>query len=257
MGASSLLSLQQDRRLIIALAAVAGSFPLLKYAFCSYRTFVDLGPAGIPTNLGGWLLQALAQPLSRRDTRGPAPYAASDVVDVYGHEGYQTYLASPLPPRRGPRPDVPAYVAPQRQVDQLGGDAILSEQMAFLAALASANPDLFQSKLSQLEGPSHKALWLANRVPVPRVLAATSGEIAHPHGEGSSHMTLSLEDAAAAIDAGWAERHKLSGVFGFLPWTYVMVYAPRNTKELAVWESLVLASARFATAWQSRPVIGL
>ena len=77
------------------------------------------------------------------------------------------------------------------------------------------------------------------------------GEIAHVHHEGSTHVCLSLPDAAEVVRKGWGERHRMSGVRGILPWGYVLVYAPREGKEgkegeseWEVWKAVVVAAAR-------------
>lgn len=65
-----------------------------------------------------------------------------------------------------------------------------------------------------------------------------------------------MTDAATLIEKGWAERHPLSGVHGFLPWGFVFVYAPRDIGELAVWKDIVLASVRFVVAAAAGPGAG-
>jgi len=118
----------------------------------------------------------------------------------------------------------------------------------FLSALAEQNPETIQLKTSGLEGPFQDALWLADGLAIPKYLKGNKGEFVHPHGEGSSHVTLSLVDAAKVIELGWAERHKLSGVGGVIPWGYVLVYAPRDEEEFGVWMNIVVASMEFVTA---------
>ena len=64
-------------------------------------------------------------------------------------------------------------------------------------------------------------------------------------------------DAQAVIEAGWGERHKLSGSRAMhllpvppnakLPKEYIWIYAPRDDEELAVVEKLLIASVRFMT----------
>jgi len=60
-------------------------------------------------------------------------------------------------------------------------------------------------------------------------------------------MTLSLVDAEEAVVKGWAERHPLSGVRKMLPWSYVLVYAPRDDDEYDVWTRLAVAACRFVS----------
>jgi hypothetical protein len=64
-----------------------------------------------------------------------------------------------------------------------------------------------------------------------------STEFAHLHGaaDGSLHLLLSEQDAAVAIDAGWAEFHP-AVLAGRFPPVLVMVYGPRDADDLeTVW----------------------
>ncbi len=61
----------------------------------------------------------------------------------------------------------------------------------------------------------------------------------------SLHIALPPDLACAAIEASWAEPHPVARL-GFIPETIVMVYAPRDTEELAVVERLLQVSYWFA-----------
>ncbi|KAK7748352.1 hypothetical protein SLS62_008720 [Diatrype stigma] len=275
-----------------ALLAAAGLAPLAARTISDYRAWLAVDAGGLPHNFFGYLVNVAMQPFARSDTRAvPAPYASRDasVRALYGAEAYESYLSSttlPLPARRGPRPDVPRFTAPQRQTTQMAVpyrvsspsslssevvDDILERQVAFLAAVAAANPGVARRAPSAAEGGYHQALWLADGpgsgegsgegkgkggLVRPRWMGMLRGEFAHPHGEGSAHVVLSLTDAATLIEKGWAERHPLSGVRGFLPWGFVFVYAPRDEDELAVWKDIVLASVRFVATAAAAPGSG-
>ncbi|KAL2017718.1 hypothetical protein VTK56DRAFT_1743 [Thermocarpiscus australiensis] len=154
-----------------------------------------------------------------------------------------------LRPRCGPRPTVPYFVAPQRQTDMVATADMVERMEGFLRALAGANADVLRIRPSGLEGIGTPAVHLREEgegvVEVPRFMGMAKREIAHVHREGSAHVTLSLADAEVAVREGWAERHPLSGVW--LPWSYVMVYAPRDDEEYEIWKRLVLAGCRFVT----------
>ncbi len=67
------------------------------------------------------------------------------------------------------------------------------------------------------------------------------------------HAALTLPDAAAVIDAGWAEPHLLAGrVLGggraAVPAGLVLVYAPRTTAELPAVLEILRAALAFATS---------
>ncbi|RYP38992.1 hypothetical protein DL766_000632 [Monosporascus sp. MC13-8B] len=198
------------------------------------------------------------RPLARTDTRAPPPYDRSKLAPLYGPEASRSYFArgqAPAP-RGGQRPDVPTFTVPQRQTSQRAADMVEREG-AFMAALAAAHPRLLRLRASAAEGGHHNALWLADGVPRPgRYLDGLRGEFAHPHGEGSAHVTLSLADAEALVERGWAERHRLSGVPGTgISWGYVLVYAPRDGREFGVWKEILLASARFVASASGTEVV--
>ncbi|KAI1209690.1 uncharacterized protein F4807DRAFT_86818 [Annulohypoxylon truncatum] len=282
--------------LLLAAGAAALSAPLLAYAYKCYTAWLALGRGGVPYNVFGWLAQSSLHILARTDLRSPVPgrYAsAEDLGKVYGPAGARSYFGeegeeggrTEIPPRKPPRPTVPSFVAPQRQVSEVGSPSTVEALNRFAAALADANPELFELKASQLEGPLYKALWV-RQPPVPspqdqegekkgeeeqgktvisatelqtRVGRGTTGEWAHVHGEGSTHVTLSPVDAATLISKGWAERHGMSGVGGaawaMAPWGYVLIYAPRDEDEFEVWKEVLLAGARYISHGLGKKVV--
>jgi hypothetical protein len=67
----------------------------------------------------------------------------------------------------------------------------------------------------------------------------------HPLPDSSIHLTLPRDVRERAIRRGWAEQHPASRA-RILPETLVMVYAPRNSNELAVVLGMVWRSYQFA-----------
>lgn len=249
-------SLKNNPRTITALAVgLALSFPMTIYALKSYRGYLALGPGGMPYNPLGWAIQGLLQLIASWDTRSPAPFRKPRNQKPYEPHGTTPFLAaSPtLPQRVGDRPDVPGYVAPQRQVTQQGGENVRARMTEFLGALAARNPGVLVLKPSGLEGVGTPAVWLDPGVKAPSYLKRTRGELAHVHPEASSHVTVSLADAEELTRKGWAERHRLSGVAG-IPLGYVMVYAPRDEAELEVWKGVVRAGLLFVAAGAEKEV---
>ncbi|KAI1076136.1 hypothetical protein F5B20DRAFT_584485 [Whalleya microplaca] len=260
-------TLQAHRKpLLIGTAAALATAPLLTYTYKNYRAWLALGRGGVPYHFLGWLAQATLHLIARSDTRVPAPYRPEDLEPLYGSAVRTSFFTStptptplPLPQRKGSRPVVPTPVAPQRQTSQRASPAQIEAQNAFLEAVAQSNAGLVETKPSVLEGPSHTSLWLRKgdgQAPLPRHLGGNPGEFVHVHPEGSTHCMLSPADAAALIEAGWAERHKLSGarVVG-APWGYVLVYAPRDEGEFAFWKSVVGASVRFVLDGRGEAVV--
>ncbi|KAK6088823.1 hypothetical protein SCUP234_00027 [Seiridium cupressi] len=240
--------LPHDRQSYIYLAVAAvGGINLLAYWISTYRGWRALGRGGLPPNPLGWLAQACLRPGSRSDVRAPAPWTLEQTEASWGAVGRKSFFTNGKapPPRAGARPEVPTYVAPQRQMTEQSDPAMLERMESYLAALALRNPAMFQLKPSGLEGPFRNAVWLADHLDIPAYLKGTRGECIHPHDEGSTHLVLGLSDATRAIELGWAERHKLSGAYSeVLPWGYVLIYAPRDGPEFEVWKQFVLAAAR-------------
>lgn len=254
-------SLRQNPRAAVALAvtALGISIPTVSYAVSSYRGFLALGPGGMPYNVVGWAIQGLLQLLAKWDTRDPSPFARPKNRRSTEPHGGKTYLPSPVPERAGARPDVPGYVAPQRQMDQRPADVevMRGRMTAFLEALVARNPGVLALRPSKLEGVGTPALWLDARPggagELPAFMRGLKGETAHVHPECSSHITVSMADAEEVVRKGWAERHRLSGV-AFMPWSYVLIYAPRDDGEFEVWKGIMRAGVKFVCTGAERKV---
>ncbi|UKZ74425.1 hypothetical protein TrVFT333_002093 [Trichoderma virens FT-333] len=246
---SSSLLLNIRNHPIIFTSAIA-IIPLAALAMPSYRGFIDLGPGGLPHNAFGWLLQGALRPLALNSTIDQSAFQKPGVSASYEPHGTTRFLQEPLAQRRGDRPVIPNYVAPQRQATDKGDKALVDRMNGHLRDLASRRPETLAVKASGLEARDNPALWLLGS-PLPKYLAkSTKGEIVHVHTEASSHMILSLTDAEEAMAKGWAEFHPLSGVMGWIPLPYVMVYAPRDEEEYGVWTKFVDAAIAFTTAGQ-------
>ncbi|KPM43771.1 hypothetical protein AK830_g2800 [Neonectria ditissima] len=230
-------------------ATVAGIalMPILAYTVKSYRKWHALGRGGLPHNIFGFAIQSVLQLLAKRDTIDDAPFSAPATVARYKPHGEETFLHAPLLARTGSRPTVPGFAAPQRQITEQATAAIKDKMTRYLDAVAAANPNALVCELSRLEGGNGPGIYLADKAHAPAFMSDLKGEVVHHHLEGSSHMVLSLADAREAVSKGWAQRFPLAGVRA-IPWTYVLVYAPRDEGELAVWKGLVVAALRFVTA---------
>jgi hypothetical protein len=227
---------------VAATAIAFGLVPLFKHANMSYKGYLALGPGGLPYNIVGWLVQACLKPIARRDLADASHYQRPAVQGPYEPFGSQSFLSGSLPERQGAPPAIPFYVAPQRQTTEQGSEEMQTRMQAFLRSVA-ADADALQVKTSRLEGVGVPAVFVQDTV--PKFMGMTHGEIAHVHPEGSSHVTLSIKDAEEVLKKGWGVRHPLSGVHGWLPWTYVLVYAPRNDEEWKVWSQIMLAGCSF------------
>jgi hypothetical protein len=224
-------------------------------AYRDYRAYTALGPHGLPDTFWGWYAQLRMTTKARKDTTVPAPYNLDAVAGPHDSESFlPNTAAGGLSWRRGQAPQVPGFVAPQRQVTDMASAGMKRAMFVYLDALVSANDRMLQTQTSVLEGPV-PALGLKEEVSAqdrPEVLRSTRGEMCHIHPpDGSTHLIMSLRDQKKVIELGWGRRHRLSGG-GRLPWNYTFIYAPRDDDELAAWKSIVQAGAGFCCAGLAR-----
>lgn len=125
----------------------------------------------------------------------------ADVAEVGGESKRKSLGDGTLPPRKGNRPTVPPFVAPQRQTDMQGTEDMIARMEGFLHKLAAANPAVLEIRPSGLEGAWHAAVFLKGAA--PEYMGMAKGEIVHVHPEGSSHVTVSLADGEQAVAKGW------------------------------------------------------
>ncbi|KAI4155264.1 MAG: hypothetical protein LQ340_001097 [Diploschistes diacapsis] len=218
-----------------------------------YEFFLAIGPGGTPSTPAGYakicLLRLLAR--SKRGVLTPPP----NHLD----RAFRPYFSIPeaLPQRSRSRPRS-AGLAPHRQITQKGSaQDVLTLATAF-KDLARKNPTVLQEGVSCFEkhnlglfltpSPADEAL-LAKEHHLPtktrvsrRVTCGVPPEVAHMHGsEGSLHLTLHPQDAAAVIQRGWGERHPLAG--RWLLSEFMMIYAPVGKEELKCVMDIVRAAA--------------
>lgn len=219
-----------------------GLFGLLYLMHKDYKTFIALGPGGVPYNFLGYLYITSYRPFCLKNTKArPSPLPFHILP----------YLTS-LDPRAGPRPTVLGII-PHRQINQQAPEHIFTLLNATLDNLANRYPHLLEMKTSCFESHSR---GLFSKKPLQHKGHTTcGGEICHMHSvDGSMHLTLHPDDAARVIDAGWGERHPLAvgwhGYGKFLNESFVLVYAPRNEDEVKTVVEIVKA----AMGWVSGEV---
>ena len=147
-----------------------------------------------------------------------------------------------LPRRAGSQPRTTA-TNPHTQLDQNPGPPVVEE----LARRAFALPAV-EERPSAISVPGARAMWLSEGVPEgPREGFMIGREFAHIHPlpDGSLHAALPPETAEEAVEKGWAEQHPVARM-GYIPENVVMIYAPRDEKELEIVLGLVEESRRYA-----------
>lgn len=148
-----------------------------------------------------------------------------------------------LPQREGPKPATTAGL-PHKQLDQQPADDELRQR---LAARLFALPGVTEGR-SGVSVPGARALVLdRSSAGGPPDAFFIEGEFAHLHpgGDHSLHVCLPSVHASHVIVTGWGEPHPLVASGG-LPNTHIMIFAPRNDRELEVVTSIVEASYKYA-----------
>jgi hypothetical protein len=151
-------------------------------------------------------------------------------------------LTLELPPRLGPRPQS-GMTLPHMQLDQWPPPTIAEELFGQCLIFPDVRP-----KQSRMASPECYALSLPDEFSAgPPWAFIVDHEFCHLHPlpDGSIHLTLPKDIRERAIQRGWAEQHLVSRA-GILPETLVMVYAPRDSHELAIVLRLIWRSYLFA-----------
>ncbi|OJJ49784.1 hypothetical protein ASPZODRAFT_128314 [Penicilliopsis zonata CBS 506.65] len=216
---------------------------LAQYVRRDYRAFIALGPGGTPSTPRGYLRICVLRLFTLRNPLHPPAVAPT----LSPQQGILT--SDRLPARNGSRPRV-AGIAPQRQVTQQGDSAAYESLAAALRRLAHSHPEKLYTATSCFEKHSTGVFVHA----AARVRPTCSGEVCHAHpSDGSLHLTLHPADVRLVLDRGWGQRHPLAREgwwwrrAKFVPPGFVMVYAPRDAKELRS----VLEIVRAAAWWVS------
>jgi len=148
-----------------------------------------------------------------------------------------------VPPQRsGPRPRTRESL-PHLQVDQLPPREMVEQLVD-----RSLRLPYVATKESRMALPQSIALCLPDSYAVgPSDAFIDNHEFCHlnPLPEGTIHLTLPAELRVYAMTAGWAEPHPAARI-GVMPAALVTVYAPRNSKELAVVLEFIVSSYEFA-----------
>ena len=150
-------------------------------------------------------------------------------------------LPKDFPPRAGKRPRT-SRIGPHRQLDQDAPTDLQDRLRDYALSLPGVRG-----------GPSEVAVagsiaFFLDEPPnpplVPSRLGCEWGHI-HPHADGSLHLSVSPPEAERLIALGWAEYHP-AVKWGLVAPVVVMVYGPRDEKELIVVKRIV--DLAYATA---------
>lgn len=204
-----------------------------------YRAWTALGVGGLPHTLEGYrTVKGLGARL--RD-----PLDTARVAGDIGRPGDVAVLKA-LPRREGTRPRIAPFAVPHRQVDQHNDEAIRkSQQQVFDDMVAMKAYDLVYA-MSYLERNNPGVFLRDVSAGNPTIVGVSHGEVGHIHHvDGSMHIILSPSDTKAVIEAGWGELHGLAGD-GPAAKTYMMIYSPRDAREVAVTKRILEAAVQYA-----------
>lgn len=147
-----------------------------------------------------------------------------------------------LPVREGAAPTVTSGV-PHIQLDQTSDPEVYRR----LVDAVFADERVTQTP-SRASLPGAQALTVAEGRAVHGEAMIVGREFAHIHqqpGAGSLHLRLREEEAADVVAKGWGEWHPFA-LGGSAP-GMVMVYSPRNTRDLEVVAAIVASAVDYAT----------
>ena len=202
---------------------------LLCFAAFDFYRWTKLGVGGLPHTLRGWITVTRMR-FQKRETTSLGVYDTADTELSLAH----------LPQRRGDRPRISRYPIPHRQLNQTPADDT-----------RRAQKDLFENKVRQSSGTldyrkshfeKHNDALYVREEHLDKTVSEV-GEVAHIHpSDASMHMLFSPADCREIILKGWGERHPLGGVLDFVPLTYLLIYAPRDSTELRIVDRLLDAA---------------
>jgi hypothetical protein len=236
-----------------AILSTLGFAILLPLAINDYRIYLSYGPGGLPYNVKGWLIACTLRVISG-EQHSTAPYD-NPRLPFNNEPGY---LPANFPPKRSSsKPRLSIHPAPQRQLDQLPGDAMRNELIKRCDELGekAQQRGIVEVKQSYYER-QHAALFVSSKRNWHSVAQQSHGEISHVHAglDGTVHMILHPKDCKKIFKSGWGQRHGFSGhpILGKLertrlPVNFVLIYAPRDQAELEIVMKILEAAVQFMT----------
>ena len=205
-----------------------------------YQAWVGLGLGGLPHTLEGYrTVKMLGKQMKDPIDVGRVTGDIGSVGDVKG--------LSKLPKREGQRPQIAPFAVPHRQVNQHNSPEIRALQQQLFDEKVAKNSPILTYKLSYLEKHNHGIFVADSASGNPTLMPVSHAEIGHIHPtDGSMHIILSPSDTKEVIEKGWGELHGLAGQDKAAK-TYLMIYSPRDQKELAVTKKIIDAAVKYST----------
>ncbi len=228
------------RSVIVAVTALV-LLAVSAWTVWDYRSWYDLGPAGVPHNFQGWL-----QVTEWRLFNSNGAFDESVFSGRIGKPGDNALLKD-LPKRVGERPVVDPHPIPHRQITQRSEQDIRKYLHERFDAVVGENSDVVEWGPSHVENGTDGIL-LKNPDPGNPSIVKTRvwGEVGHIHSvDGSLHLVLSPSDTKTVIDAGWGEMYRMVGQRA--PLTYTLIYAPRTMEEVELATKMLQAAIGYSS----------
>ncbi|PVG81460.1 phospholipase [Nocardioides gansuensis] len=182
------------------------------------------------------LSQWIATRIHHLSASGPAP------VEAPADATWPTLPGGRLHERAGTRPDV-TWTIPQQQQSQNAPAALQEELLARISALPGTRVGP-----SHISVPGARGLTLEDPAgPTQAFLVPEASEFAHLHPsyDGSLHLALPPAQAADLVAKAWGAPHPWAGTR--LTPGFVMVFGPRDARELETVAGIVAASHTYAS----------
>ncbi len=215
-------------------------FYLGEEAYKDYQAWVALGLGGIPHTFEGY------QTVKQLNTQMKDPLDVNRIAGGIGAKGDVKVLKN-LPKRKGTKPVIAPFAVPHRQLDQHNDSLTrLSQKKIFDEQVANHAYNL-QYKLSYLEKHNYGIFLKDSAAGNQTIVPVSHAEVGHIHPtDGSMHIILSPSDTKEVIQKGWGELHGLAGQ-GAAAKTYLMIYSPRDKKELDITRQILEAAVRYSS----------
>lgn len=212
---------------------------LTEAEYKDYQAWTALGLGGLPHTLDGFrAVQNMNKMLKDgTDWQRIEPYI--------GEKGDISSLKN-LPKRSGTKPNIAPFTVPHRQTDQHNTVDIRDIQSKIFDDQVANSKGQLMYKNSYLE-IHNPGIFLKDSVSGNQTIVPVShAEIGHIHKfDGSMHLILSPSDTKEVILKGWGELHGLAAAGTRAAKTYMMIYSPRDEKELKVAKQILEAAVKY------------
>jgi len=212
--------------------------------YSEYKSWVSIGPGGLPHTLEGY------RSLQKFNKQLRNPFDLSYIFSNVSRVGDVHTLVS-LAKRAGNRPTIAPFAIPHRQLNQHNSPEMREKQKALLQEILNSNTSKVIIKKSYFE-KHNDAFFVADTNACNQALLLNSrGEIGHLHpSDGSMHFILSPSDTKEVIEKAWGELHGLAGQAinekDTLAYTLTMIYSPQTDGDLQVLKRIAEAAIKFA-----------